>query len=89
MNIHQEWLKFEQAYRYTPKHSKEVESHYLKHLVRLLEAQGWTVLKMASNAHWDLTIGRDGQVIRIEVKIARPRVKGQYRAGGGLPMGMW
>jgi len=80
MNVHQEWLKFEQAYRYAPKYSKEIEQHYLKHLVRLLRAQGWTVLEMASNAHWDLTIGRDGQVIRIEVKIARPRQKGRYRA---------
>jgi flagella basal body P-ring formation protein FlgA len=94
MNVHDEWQAFEQAYRYAPKHSKEVESHYLKHLVRLLRAQGWTVLEMASNAHWDLTIGRGGYTIRVEVKIARPREKARrseyyqfkLKSGGSRPV---
>jgi hypothetical protein len=94
MNIHQEWQAFEQAYRYSPKHAKEVEQHYLKHLVRLLRTQGWTVLEMASNAHWDLTIGRGGHVLRIEVKIARPREKARrseyyqfkLKSGGARPV---
>jgi hypothetical protein len=75
MDVHQEWRVFEQAYKYMPRYSKEVENHYLKHLVRLLRVQGWTVLECASNAHWDLTIGRGGHVLRIEVKIARPKAK--------------
>jgi len=94
MNVHQEWRAFEQAYRYAPKHAKEVEQHYLKHLVRLLRAQGWEVFKMGKNAHWDLTIGRGGHVVRIEVKIARPREKARrseyyqfkLKSGGSRPV---
>lgn len=94
MDVHQEWLQFEQAYRYMPKHSKEVERHYLKHLIRLLQVQGYTVLPCASNGHWDLTVGRDGQVIRVEVKISRPKDKPgraayyqfKLKSGGSRPV---
>jgi len=74
-DLHSYYREMEQEYRYAPKHSKEIEQHYLKHLVRLLRAQGWEVFKMGKNAHWDLTIGRGGHTVRIEVKIARPREK--------------
>ena len=75
MNVHQEWAKFEQSYRYAPKYSKEVEQHYLKYLVHLLRLQGYTILPCGHNGHWDLTLASDGQSLRVEVKIARPKAK--------------
>lgn len=57
-NIHQEWVKFEQSYRYAPKYSKEVEQHYLKYLVRLLRLQGYVVLPCGHNGHWEAKHGR-------------------------------
>lgn len=75
MDIHAEWRRFEAAYRYQPKYSKEVEQHYLKYLVRLLRAQGYTVLPCGHNGHWDMTLASNGQTLRVEVKIARPKAK--------------
>jgi hypothetical protein len=75
MDVHEEWKRFEQSYRYLPRNSKEVEAHYIRHVIRLLQAQGWAVFPMKSNEHFDLTIARNGQVLQIEVKIARPKRK--------------
>jgi hypothetical protein len=71
MDVHEEWARFEQQYKYMPRNSKEVERRYIRQVVAVLQTLGWTVLPLRSNDHCDLMVAKAGRCLYLEVKIAR------------------